>query len=168
MSDSLFKPVPNDKESTCFACGAANPLGLQLVFTTDETIVRTEYTIRKEFAGWSNLTHGGILATILDETMAWTSIYLKQKYILTKNMEIQFLKPVRAGETVTARGWIEEEISHREVRISAEILNSEGAVCVMGGGNMVLFNPVGFRKLNLVSRDFLERFEKIVFRPIDT
>jgi hypothetical protein len=28
----FLKQIPNDPESTCFACGKKNPLGFQLVF----------------------------------------------------------------------------------------------------------------------------------------
>lgn len=158
-----LKQVPNDPDSTCFACGKKNPLGFQLVFYTDEKEIFSKHFIRSEFSGWSHLAHGGILATLLDETMAWTGIYLLKKYILTKSMSISYLKPVSAGSEIVLRGFIEQEISKREIAVVAEIYNVTGELCATGKGNLVLFSQESFHRLKLTSPEFLENFERHVF-----
>jgi uncharacterized protein (TIGR00369 family) len=158
-----LKQVPNDPDSTCFACGKKNPMGFQLVFYTDEKEIYSKHFIRPEFSGWSHLAHGGILATLLDETMAWTGIYLLKKYILTKSMSISYLKPVSAGSEIVLRGFIEQEISKREIAVVAEIYNALGELCATGKGNLVLFSQESFHRLKLTSPEFLETFERHVF-----
>jgi len=161
--DSL-KKVPNDPHSTCFACGKQNPFGFQLVFHTDEVNLYSKFMTRSEFSGWSNLTHGGILATLLDETMAWTGIYLYKKYILTKSMTITYKKPVLAGTEIFLKGFVEKEINNREVSIGAEIYNSNKELCASALGSIILFTKEKFHKLKISSDEFLENFEKNVFQ----
>jgi acyl-coenzyme A thioesterase PaaI-like protein len=161
--DSL-KKVPNDPHSTCFACGKQNPFGFQLVFHTDEVNLYSKFMTRSEFSGWSNLTHGGILATLLDETMAWTGIYLYKKYILTKSMTITYKKPVLAGTEIFLKGFVEKEVNNREVSIGAEIYNSNEELCASAVGSIILFTKEKFHKLKISSDEFLENFEKNVFQ----
>lgn len=163
---SKLNRVPNDLESTCFACGKKNPYGFRLEFFSDEKKVYSRYRIPVHFNGWSNLSHGGILATLLDETMAWTAIYLEKKYILTKSLEIKFKKPVPVGSEVFLMGNIEEKVSKRERMVRALILNEQNEICVEGMGSIVVFSPEAFGHLNLTGKDFLERFEKEVFQKI--
>ena len=59
-------------DKTCFGCGEENPHGLQMIFSTNGVRLRSELVIEERFRGWSNLIHGGVLSTILDETMGWT------------------------------------------------------------------------------------------------
>ncbi len=155
--------VPNDPHSTCFACGKANPRGFQLEFHSDGECIYSSFTIREEFSGWSNLTHGGILATLLDECMAWTAISLRKKYILTKSMNISFKKPIIAGSTIYLKGLILREVSHREIITLSEIYNESGEVCASAEGNIVLFSQEAFHRLNVSNLNFLENFERQVF-----
>ena len=158
--------VPNDPHSTCFACGKGNPKGFQLVFHSDGINLFSKFTIREEFSGWSNLTHGGILATLMDENMAWTAISLKKKYILTKSMNVSFKKPVIAGTTVFLKGYIEKEVSHREIITISEIYNQSNELCATAQGNIILFSQEAFHRLNVSNYEFLEKFEKEVINKL--
>jgi acyl-coenzyme A thioesterase PaaI-like protein len=158
-----LKIVPNDPHSTCFACGKQNPFGFKLVFHTDDVNLYSKCTIRPEFSGWSNLTHGGVLATLLDEAMAWTGIYLYKKYILTKSMTITYKKPVPAGTEIFLKGYVEKEVNPREIIIGGEIYNSNQELCATSVGSIVLFTKEKFHKLKISSEEFLENFEKTVF-----
>jgi hypothetical protein len=64
----LWRPLEKvDKE--CFGCGPENPHGLRMSFESDGKRLRSTVTLEKRFRGWSNHIHGGILSTMLDETM---------------------------------------------------------------------------------------------------
>ena len=43
----------------CFACGARNPSGLQLVFRREGDEIVTEYTPEPSFQGFPGVAHGG-------------------------------------------------------------------------------------------------------------
>ena len=53
----------------CFGCGQNNPIGLKLKFKWDGKTAKAEFTPNKFHQGWSDIIHGGITTTILDEAM---------------------------------------------------------------------------------------------------
>ena len=58
-------------DHNCFACGAGNPIGMGLHIELGEGTARASWTVGNDFVGWSDRVHGGIIATLLDEVMAW-------------------------------------------------------------------------------------------------
>jgi len=58
----------------CFVCGLGNPIGLKMVFHEDceKAQVRAELTVPDTYRSYPGVVHGGIVATILDETSALT------------------------------------------------------------------------------------------------
>ncbi|WCL47629.1 PaaI family thioesterase [Leptospira sp. GIMC2001] len=163
-----WKTIKNLETKKCFGCGPANEIGMKLVFESDEHIVRTHFLIPERMAGWANLTHGGITATILDETMAWTVIYLNRTYILTKSMKVDYIKPVFVGESVLCEGRIispsddSAKNSKKEVIVIAELKNSKSEVVARAEGVIALFTPEGIRKFGFLDEDFLQEFETVV------
>ena len=66
-------PVTHDAQNRCFGCGAANPIGLHLEFARSEDgSVVCMKTVSDTFEGPPGYVHGGIIATMLDETMSKT------------------------------------------------------------------------------------------------
>ena len=70
----MIPVLKNFKESKnrCFACGPANPHGLQLKFhyDTETKIASTQLKLAARYQGATGYAHGGIIATLLDEAMA--------------------------------------------------------------------------------------------------
>ncbi len=157
--------VPNNPYNTCFACGQKNPIGLHLTFYQKENLVYTETFIQPEFAGWNDLTHGGILTTIADETMAWTVIHLTKRYMLTKSISIQFLRPCKVNQKIISEGKIVEKLGSKEVKVEVQIFLENGKPCILSTGNLVLFTKSELRKKNLFDENYLQDFEKYV--PIE-
>jgi acyl-coenzyme A thioesterase PaaI-like protein len=58
----------------CFGCGTENPIGLHLKFRR-ENGARAEFEPRPEYQGWDDTLHGGILLTMLDETLAYAALF---------------------------------------------------------------------------------------------
>jgi uncharacterized protein (TIGR00369 family) len=87
----------------CFACGELNAHGLRLELHADGESCWTELTLRPEFEGWEGLAHGGIVATILDEVMAWALIGT-DAWGLTARMSVEFKRPVTTGALLRAEG----------------------------------------------------------------
>jgi len=99
-----LKALPNTDTHNCFACSPGNASGLQMTFYTDEERVYSWVTIPDHMGGWNNIAHGGILSTILDETMGWAGIYLLEQLTLTKTMTIDFTKAVVVGDQLRVEG----------------------------------------------------------------
>ena len=55
-------------DNYCFVCGKDNPKGfkIQVRYLEDEMAAETELSLPREFQGWADVIHGGILATMLD------------------------------------------------------------------------------------------------------
>ena len=77
----------------CFVCGKDNPIGLKLVFEYSKNSAFCSFSLSKEFEGYNNIIHGGIISTILDESMA--KVVINSGFIgITGFIEIKFLNPL--------------------------------------------------------------------------
>ncbi len=62
--------------------------------------IKTEFTPRKEHQGYLGIVHGGIISTILDETMVKLAIEMKIPAV-TAHMDIRLKKVLGVGEKIT-------------------------------------------------------------------
>lgn len=159
---SEWKKIENI-DMHCFACGQENEHGLRMTFESDGSVVRSFVTIPKHLRGWSTLAHGGVIATILDETMSWTAIHMFQKFILTQSMTVEFKKPVYINSQLKAEGWIKERLSSRKAVLKAEIKNQDNEICAVSEGKFALFEPEKFKEMDLVPNDLLDDMEEGMF-----
>ena len=58
-------------DHNCFACGGTNPIGMHLGIELGEGTASTTWIPGPNYVGWEEKVHGGLLATLLDEVMAW-------------------------------------------------------------------------------------------------
>jgi acyl dehydratase len=89
----------------CFACGTLNAHGLHLELHVDGERCWTDLAIPGRFQGWDEIAHGGIVATILDEVMAW-SLVDHDNWGLTARLSVDFKRPVPLETPIRAEGWI--------------------------------------------------------------
>jgi len=92
----------------CFACGELNEHGLQLRLHLAGRGSWTEIVVPERFEGWQGIAHGGILATIADEVMAW-SLFTDERVGLTARLAVDFRRPAPVGRTIRADGWIQDQ-----------------------------------------------------------
>lgn len=88
----------------CFACGQHNDAGLKLIFRREGDSVVTEYTPDERFQGFPGVVHGGVLATLLDETLNRMAM-AEGRWMMTGRLDIRFRNAAPLGERlrVTAR-----------------------------------------------------------------
>jgi len=91
----------------CFGCGRLNAHGLHLEFrmNPDGDGVRARFLPSAQFEGYEGVIHGGVVATLLDEVMAW-SLYRDDIWAVTGQMSVRFRKPMMVGESILAIGHI--------------------------------------------------------------
>lgn len=89
----------------CFACGSLNEHGMKLDLHVEPGRAWTDLVLEDRFEGWSGIAHGGILATILDEVMAWALVG-EDNWGLTARLAIEFRKPVPVGRRIRAEGTV--------------------------------------------------------------
>ncbi len=97
-------PVPQS-DNYCFVCGKDNPRGFQIKvrYSEPEMAAETELSIPREYQGWADVIHGGILSTLLDELMAH-AIWHFAGPGLTLSMEVRFHAPLKPDEPIRVRG----------------------------------------------------------------
>jgi len=106
----MSSDVSNDMEAAtmCFACGKDNPIGLRIEFHYDGDICRAEFTPNENHVGWEDTVHGGIIYSALDDVTA-NVLYRQGRKAHTARCEIRYREPLRVGETIRLKGWIEKE-----------------------------------------------------------
>ncbi len=109
----------------CFACGSLNVNGIGLVLHVEPDRSWTELSLAPRFQGWDGIAHGGIVATILDEVMAW-SLAGSDNWGVTARMAIEFRKPVPLETPLRAEGWITKQ--------RRRVIDTEGRIIDAGSG----------------------------------
>jgi uncharacterized protein (TIGR00369 family) len=121
----------------CFACGPENPHGLHLTGFHDEG---EEHVVRfapeRHHQGWQDVTHGGIVATLLDEVMT-RLLYSHGQDAVTAELTVRYHHPLPTGAAVEARAR-ETERRGRVVRVEAEVRTEEGVLVASGQGKFML------------------------------
>ena len=102
-SNSCQKISLNDSSEygMCFACGPKNSSGLKLFFKHKDKGVETSFEFDSTFQGFPNYMHGGIISTVLDETMNRAA--LSQNYwVLTAQLDVKFKQPIIINQKIYA------------------------------------------------------------------
>jgi uncharacterized protein (TIGR00369 family) len=111
-------------DDMCFACGRGNPIGLKLDFAFEGEEYVTHFEVKPEHQGWTGIVHGGLLATLLDETMA-RLLWEKELNAITGRLNVRYHEPVKVGERLTVRARITKDRS-RLIETEAKATDAEG------------------------------------------
>ena len=122
---------PNSR--MCFVCGIENPIGLKLSFYTDgEGRCIARFRPREEHQGFPGHLHGGLISTLLDETIGRVLTH-QNVWVMTRRLEIKFAKPVPLDWELTVIGELTRSRS-RAYEARGEIQLPDGTVLVEGSG----------------------------------
>lgn len=128
----IVNPWCDNPEYNCFGCSPKNPYGLHMEFYEDGEDIVSIWHPETNYQGWVNTMHGGILSTLIDETCGWVVTRKMQTSGYTTGLNIKFRKAVKTTEPeLTIRANIVRQIRNL-LFIHAEIINSEGELCVEG------------------------------------
>ncbi len=125
----------------CFGCGLNNPIGLHLDgFSLDGSELTVTFSPRPDYCGFAGMLHGGIVASLLDETMAWTAMMIEGTYVVTANLQLRYRNPAPTTARYELRGRIVERRGRRlRIEARAEV---EGAVIAEAAGLFLATEPV--------------------------
>lgn len=115
----------------CFACGRNNPVGLHLEWFNnyDENQVETTFTLNDNYCSYPGTMHGGIIATILDETSG-RAILLDNDFnrlMVTLKMEMVYKKNTPTNTPLKAVGRVLKDSGSR-AQVEGEIILPDGTV----------------------------------------
>ena len=69
MSGEVSAANAFNDDCYCLCCGEKNPLGFKMKFRYEGEKLLSETVIPKEYQGFADVAHGGVLGTLLDELM---------------------------------------------------------------------------------------------------
>ena len=119
----------------CFICGPENPIGLKLDFHFDGRTIRTEFTSKKNYQGYANIVHGGIITALLDEAMVKLSIALG-KPAVTARMDVRVRKSLAVGEKITVTAEINKE-TRKTIDALAKAVTKKDEVIASASGKLI-------------------------------
>ena len=123
----------------CFACGRDNPIGMRLRIELGDGTARTEWVAGKDYAGWSDKLHGGIIATLLDEVMAWAPSSF-DSWAVTAEMNVRYRSPALPGERLEASAHVTER-RRRIYAVRGEVRGADGRLVAEGRGRYLGASP---------------------------
>ena len=121
----------------CFACGTDNPIGLNLQFYRFGDAVFSDITLGKNHEGWENVAHGGIVSTLLDEVMSWTIMYFKKIFLVTRKMEVKYIRPVLIGTPLVVKGEVIDDSEPPKIWARSDIRDDENHLLVRSTGEFI-------------------------------
>lgn len=113
----------------CLVCGRDNPNGLHLTLRVDDANddISTSFTPAPEQIGFEGVIHGGVLATVLDELLAWAALWKTNTCCLCAELTIRYLKPAVVGKTLRGRSRVTVHRS-RLITSTGELFDGDGLV----------------------------------------
>ncbi len=113
-------------DELCFGCGRKNPFGLKLDFKWDGETAKAEFTPKRHHQSWKGIVHGGIIACMLDEAMAYAA-YFQGLSCLTARMHVTFKRPAVVDELLLITSSIVKN-ARRLVETKASIFLQDGTL----------------------------------------
>ena len=127
-------------------CGDANPSGLAGRFVVEDGDVVLRTTPPTWLEGYRGQLHGGVVTALLDETIGWACTVAHGRFCVTAELNVRFLRPVRGGRQVVARG--RATVAHADrVTGRGEVLDARGRRLATADGVFVPVSPARHAKV---------------------
>ncbi len=111
----------------CFICdnNDSNPRALRLKILWDEAAraVEIPFVPDESWCGFSRVVHGGLVAAVLDEAMAWAVKATCDEWAFTADYHLRYKKPLEPGRNYRARARVEE--TGRKILVRAQVLDRD-------------------------------------------
>lgn len=120
----------------CFVCGLENNFGLHAsFFETDSNELVAIVTPSEQHQSYPGRMHGGLAATILDETIGRAIANGKEDQVwgVTLELTTKYRKPIPLGVELRIVGRVSRD-DHRFFEGTGEILLPDGSVAVSAAG----------------------------------
>ncbi|MFL5909860.1 MAG: PaaI family thioesterase [Gaiellaceae bacterium] len=131
--------------SNCFGCAPTNAIGLQLLFEHSGDRCSTRVRLGSNYESFPGIVHGGIVAAVMDETMAQTVYRSGRTAACTSGLRIRYGRPMATGVEHLAHA----EITSRDecsVRVSGRIELPSGDLVATGDGTFYLLTDRELRE----------------------
>ena len=131
MTDIPSHWIPQPTSRMCFVCGRESTVGLHVQFYEDhknQQIV-APLLLPERYQGYPGITHGGIVASILDEISGRAVMMTSgdQPFWVTVKLEIRYRKPTPTKTPLLSVGWVVHQ-RRRSAEVAGEIRQQDGTV----------------------------------------
>lgn len=117
----------------CVICdnNGSNPrsLGLRILWDEHDKTILIPCAPDETWCGYSSIVHGGIIASVLDEAMAWAVKQVSGDWAFTADCSLRFKKAVQPGREYLAVASV-ENVAARKITAGARFLDADGSVAV--------------------------------------
>ena len=135
---ALLRDFVDSPENPFLVCGQHNPRGLHAHFDVHPIRVVAHWVPATEHVGWQGVVHGGVLASLLDEAMAYT-LFGRGIMGMTGRMEIRYRSPARAGKllqiearTISENRRVAERRRHDQRRGGQLVAEANARIVIVG------------------------------------
>jgi acyl-coenzyme A thioesterase PaaI-like protein len=121
--------LAGDTFSRCFGCGPGHPAGLHIrSFRTDEGVL-SPIIVPRQYEGPPGATHGGIVATYLDEILGAAAARVAGRPAVTGELTVRYARPVPTETPLVGRA--------RLVADHGRYVDVEGHIEALEGGDVL-------------------------------
>lgn len=121
----------------CVICdnNGSNPraLGLSIFWNEPEQTVCIPCRPDDTWCGYSSIVHGGVVASVLDEAMAWVVKQVTGDWAFTADYTIRFKTALAPGNEYTAIASV-QEAGRRKILAEARLVDADGTVAAQAHG----------------------------------
>jgi len=154
----ILNPYPKYPGYNCFGCSPKNDNGLKMEFFEEGEYIKSNWKPVEFLAGYHNVLHGGIQATLMDEIGSW---YVQVKFKtagVTSNLNVRYLNTVYMdkGNISLQASMIRKR--RNLIDILVELFDSENKLCAKGEITYFTFSQEVAKK-QLHYPDYEEFFE---------
>jgi acyl-coenzyme A thioesterase PaaI-like protein len=114
----------------CPVCGdpAVNPASLAVRWEWDNVrrLVLGSFTPGNRHAGYAGRMHGGLLATLLDECLAWACAVDMRSYCTTGDLRVRFKRSAHLDERLEISGSVDGQRWGRYIKARGEVRSASG------------------------------------------
>ncbi len=125
----------------CVACGSQAEAGLHMHFAPEGDGVISRLTVSRRFAGWRSIVHGGAVAMMLDEAMAYAA-GARGFVAVTGELTMRFRRQVLVDAPLAVRGnvvWQRGDV----LGLEASVHDADGTLLARATGRFVRRGTLG-------------------------
>lgn len=129
MNTTTLQQLPGSPGCVICDNDGSNPRSLKLRILWDEEgqTVQIPCVPDESWCGYSRIVHGGLVASVLDEAMAWVVKQVTGDWAFTADYHIRFKAALEPGRRYTAIASVENGGS-RKITTLARFVDSDGNV----------------------------------------
>lgn len=118
----------------CFICDNdnSNPraLRLKLMWEEQSQTVSIDLIPDETWCGYSNIVHGGLIASVLDEAMAWAIKRKTGEWAFTADFQVRYKRPVKPGCAYQVKAQA-DAAGGRLINAKAELIDNNGKLTAL-------------------------------------